>query len=870
MHATDLEIRLTPRGDDSFAVSLRLQAPAAPVATDLLSGVVVTLDNGQLLQAALDVRSYGNALTQMLFTEPRVLESWIAARAFAQGGGTPLRVRLCLPIDSPRLHGLRWETMTDPRGGQPLALSANILFTRYLESSSLQAVAQPERTELRALVAVASPDDGAKFGLAHIEKAAEVARATDSLGTISAKVLDGVDGRQRASLTALSSALQDGIPILYLMCHGTTVNGDPYLFLENEEGGSAYVSGRDFANLIERLGPTRRPLLVILAACHSATGAREDQTLRAVGPLLAAAGVGAIVALQDLFPLATAARLLPTFFKELHQDGQIDRAMTAARAALRPDEPWWSPALFLRLRDGRLWREPAQTARRAARVFLSYKRGADPDELLARRLDKALREIGHQVFIDQRIVVGSEWAKTIEREIDASDVLVVLLSDHAVRSEMVLKEVEHAKRCYERTGKARLLPVRVAYTERLPYPLNELLDPIHYALWRGLDDDLALVAQLTRALDQDRDLPSPGLGTSTSPVAVTAPRPYADPAFIESLSEPSGALDSASGFYIERDGDALLRRQLTSNAGSLTTIRSPRQCGKSSLLYAGLRQVVARGERFVQLDLQRSESTTLASLDALLRMIAENVVSRLRLEHAEVERSWVGGFGPLNKLTYLFEDYVLPSVQGSLTLALDEADRMLGLAYRDDFFGLLRSWFNLKASNPLWKKLRTVLVISTEPYLLIRDTMMSPFNVGETIRLHDFSVAQVRELNQRYRGAVRDNELGEMLDFLGGHPYLTHKALYTIATTTDLEWVSFARLARTERSPFNDHIRRYHWMLRDEPDLRAALQSVVRKGRCPDEIAFERLVRAGLVTGSDPEHCTARCRLYAEALGGGR
>ncbi len=46
------------------------------------------------------------------------------------------------------------------------------------------------------------------------------------------------------------------------------------------------------------------------------------------------------------------------FFAELLKDGQIDRAMAVARGAVRAQPDYWMPALFLRLKGGKIWYEP--------------------------------------------------------------------------------------------------------------------------------------------------------------------------------------------------------------------------------------------------------------------------------------------------------------------------------------------------------------------------------------------------------------------------------------------------------------------------------------------------------------------------------
>jgi len=79
------------------------------------------------------------------------------------------------------------------------------------------------------------------------------------------------------------------------------------------------------------------------------------------------------------------------------------------------------------------------------KVFISYKRNVEPDEPLALRLCEALRE--HcEVFIDQKMPVGTDWAERIQAELETCDYLIPLLSEHSVHSEMVEAEIRTAHR----------------------------------------------------------------------------------------------------------------------------------------------------------------------------------------------------------------------------------------------------------------------------------------------------------------------------------------------------------------------------------------------------------------------------------------
>ena len=496
-------------------------------------------------------------------------------------------------------------------------------------------------------------------------------------------------------------------------------------------------------------------------------------------------------------------------------------------------------------------------------IFISYKRHTEPDEALALTLYNALEQAGHTAFIDQNIKIGVEWAGEIQREIEASDFVLIFLSEASIHSEMVAKEIEFAHKYNQQTDKARLLPIRINYTDLLPYQLSHYLDKLQYAEWHREADTSRLIKQIIEAINDGDTLLSPPSEPPepTSERTFVIPQPFADPRFIESLREPSGAVRLRSEFYVERDEDHLLSRELAKNWGTTTTIRAPRQTGKSSLLIRGVTQAHKNGSKVVLIDLQPVDENRLKSLDTFLRYFAEIVVAKLGLDSDKVEKQWQSTLGPSDKTTYLMEGYILPEIDNTIVLAIDEADRLLRTKFHDTFFGLLRYWHNNRAMNDLWENLDIVLVISTEPHLLISDVTQSPFNVGLKLRLQDFDDNQIRDLNQRHRTPLDEHELPEFVEYLGGHPYLTRKALYTLITEK-MTWSELAQIGSTDHSPFGDHLRRYLWLISQQPELRVALEQVIRRGVCPDEASFYRLLRAGLIKGTSSKDCTCRCKLY--------
>ena len=186
--------------------------------------------------------------------------------------------------------------------------------------------------------------------------AGEVERARKALGDIPTTVLASSPTGPPVTLSAISAALRDQPHILYLTAHGAVVENEPHLWLERPDGTSDPTSGTALVQMLANL--SSRPLFVSLASCQSAGQSHATGALAALGPQLARAGVAAVLAMQGSVSMQTVERLMPICFHELRRNGAVDRALAAARAALRGDANWWLPVLFLRVRDGRIWHEP--------------------------------------------------------------------------------------------------------------------------------------------------------------------------------------------------------------------------------------------------------------------------------------------------------------------------------------------------------------------------------------------------------------------------------------------------------------------------------------------------------------------------------
>ncbi len=362
----DLELSLHRREINSYTAELRYSQPDSE-AEQRFTPSEVRLDLAALAALALDSKAYGQSLTQALFADPVLRSSFAQVRVNAQSLDATLRFRLLIGPSAPELYGLHWETLRDPETGDPFLTSENLLFSRYLSSLDWRPIHLRPRGELRVLAVVASPSDLGDYDLAPVDVAAELARVRASLGNIPVTALPDAASGKRATLTDLAACLRDdcgegGFDVLYLVAHGALVRDEPWLWLEDAAGKVARTSGNDLVTRLREL--QQRPRLVVLASCQSAASATGSaapsagDALTALGPRLAEAGVPAVIAMQGNVSIETIEKFMPVFFTELGQDGQIDHAMAVARGAVRERPDHWMPALFMRLKSGRVWYVP--------------------------------------------------------------------------------------------------------------------------------------------------------------------------------------------------------------------------------------------------------------------------------------------------------------------------------------------------------------------------------------------------------------------------------------------------------------------------------------------------------------------------------
>ena len=505
------------------------------------------------------------------------------------------------------------------------------------------------------------------------------------------------------------------------------------------------------------------------------------------------------------------------------------------------------------------------------KVLLSYYGSQDLDRKLNQELETALKARGYEVFIASgSLRMEQDGLQQIYGELKQSDYLLLLLSTLAARSEMVIEEVRLAKKWRDTRpdGKPVILPIRInCPVNLLNHDLRGYLRGIPQQEWRSPDDTPVIIQSVLESLAQGHSSAGVGSreeGTETSQFpmhySVTPnhpPQPVAEPEL------PRGQVELASAFYVERPSIEERCYEAIAKPGSLIRIKAPRQMGKTSLMARILHRASALGYETVPLSFQLADSKVFTDLDQFLKWFCAIVSLELQLPDRLADH-WNEIFGSKVNCKSYFERYLLANVTTPLALGLDEVDRVFEYPeLAADFFGLLRAWHEEAKNREIWRKLRLVVVHSTEVYVPMQINQ-SPFNVGLPIDLPEFNSEQVQELAQRHGLAWEATEVEQLMAMVGGHPYLVRLALYHIARK-EITLTELLAAAPTDAGLYNDHLRRHLWNLEQHPQLAAALKKVVITDNPVQLESMQgfKLHSMGLVHLQGNE-VTPRCDLYRQ------
>ena len=330
----------------------------------------------------------------------------------------------------------------------------------------------------------------------------------------------------------------------------------------------------------------------------------------------------------------------------------------------------------------------------------------------------------------------------------------------------------------------------------------------------------------------------------------------------ENLTFPEGPVALHSPLYLQRSCCESICYETIAKPGSLIRIKGAKWMGKTSLVNRILEQARSQGQKTVYLDCGSIERSIIQDLDRLLSWLCVMVSRQLELDN-KVKEYWdTDILGSNDNCTVYFEEHILAQTKGEIVFALDNIDKLF--AYTEvveDFFGMLRSWHEKGKVYPGWSRLKLILAHSTEVYIRL-NIDRSPFNTGVPILLEEFTYMQVESLASSYQLEWKRTQISQLMDLIGGHPYLIRLAMYHIKSTR-ITVKQFVREALSETGIYSSLLLRLFSIIKQSPELVSAFTKVVDSD-VPIELNplhIYQLHSIGLVRQQD-NLVFPRCKLY--------
>src|ERR687885_124187 len=329
------------------------------------------------------------------------------------------------------------------------------------------------------------------------------------------------------------------------------------------------------------------------------------------------------------------------------------------------------------------------------------------------------------------------------------------------------------------------------------------------------------------------------------------------------LEDPEEPVPLNSDFYVERSLMEADCYQQILGRGSMIRIKAPKLMGKTSLLNRIIERAKTNDYRLVCLDFRDAETEIFSNLNDFFHWFCLNISRELKLE-SNIDKNLQGGGGILMNCKNYFEDEDLGARDSPLVLALEEIDRIF--CYKEiseNFFSMLRSWFDKSRKREGWKNLRMVLLYSTNVYVKLPYNQ-SPFNVGFEVKLTEFSQQNILDLARRHQLSWGTDEVVALMGMVGGYPYLVRKALYDLKDS-NLSLADILQNAATNVGIYGKHLQSHWANVQDYSELKAALKQVVSEDTAVNlEPVLEfKLLSTGLVK-QNQHGITPSCRLYRD------
>ncbi len=332
------------------------------------------------------------------------------------------------------------------------------------------------------------------------------------------------------------------------------------------------------------------------------------------------------------------------------------------------------------------------------------------------------------------------------------------------------------------------------------------------------------------------------------------------------LETPEGSVPLNSPFYIERLPQETYCRAEIAKPHALIRLKAPRQMGKTSMMMRLLDCAERQEDRAVYLSLEQAPAQALSDADKFLQWFCASIAIKAKHKFQQEDYSSLTAMvGSTLATQEYFESHLLPDLGTPLTIGLDAVDRIFDYPHLcNDFFSLLRSLHEAGKHTEILSKLRLVVSHAAEVYIPL-DINRSPFNVGISIEVDEFSRDLIELLATKHQLNWTDPEIDRLMELIGGHPFLVRLVMFE-AASQKIDLTKAIATASSRGGIFDRyHLSRIESTLKSQPDLLAAIITVITSpaGTSLSSNIKHRLEGLGIVKLKD-ELVVPRCELYRQ------
>lgn len=304
--------------------------------------------------------------------------------------------------------------------------------------------------------------------------------------------------------------------------------------------------------------------------------------------------------------------------------------------------------------------------------------------------------------------------------------------------------------------------------------------------------------------------------------------------------------------YVKRDADRQLFN-IIQDMGRPGYVLVSRQMGKTNLLLNFKREQETPEDIFVYIDLSNPFSTAKDCFENIIDTILETNEEFLDKVAKEIyeNRKIIENVPPHKQHEYELKK-IIRAIKGKLVIILDEIDALTKTTYSDRIFSQIRSVYFARVNFPEFERLTYILSGVVEPSEIIKDSKISPFNIGQKIFLNDFSFNEFKDFVNKSNLHLNEDVLKSIYGWTNGNPRITWDVCSEVEnivskeiTVKDINDIIVNNYLISYDKPPVDNIRE---LIKGDSELRNAIIEIeYNKGSEVSDRVKNKLYLAGII-----------------------